>query len=147
MIEILFIANLTPWFCLLLGGFVAFRRPRDPAAIALFFFLWGLSKTFSTNGQYALGWEPWFTVPGLLLLSLGFTFWPPAFLWFSLDFPDPDSPYKILPWTRWVLGVLSLLIGFATPHPPAGSRLFGTVSMTPPAGACATPPPATTHPC
>ncbi|MEO8659279.1 MAG: SpoIIE family protein phosphatase [Bryobacteraceae bacterium] len=124
--AVLFIGILTPWFCLILGGFVAIRRPSDPAAVSLFFFLWGLSQSFRTNGQYALGLTPWIVLPAFFLLSIGFATWPSAFLWFSVTFPDPRSRFTILRWLRLPFTALAIVFGVIGGFASAAVHQLGT---------------------
>jgi sigma-B regulation protein RsbU (phosphoserine phosphatase) len=119
---------VTPWSCILLGFLVAFRRPGDPVALSLLFFLVCVSQMVHAYNQ-AASWEPWFAWFAMFLAAISNRGMMVAWLWFAIQFPDPESPHRVWPQGRWFLGLPLLAIGLAQatwyptlmqqPHAPA----------------------------
>lgn len=105
----LFTNVLTPWFCLLLGFGVAWRKPGDPVAYSLLALLLCLSQFIRAEGQLRWTWEVWLTYPMIFCDAFCVRALVPAWLWFSLTFPDPKSKYVLLPWAKWLLTVPYLI--------------------------------------
>lgn len=96
---------ITPWSCILLGFFVAFRRPGDPVAYALLALLLCASQLFVSEAGPRASWGPLFTWPLWLISYSAGGVMPVAWVWFAILFPDPSSRHKVLAWTRWALGL------------------------------------------
>jgi sigma-B regulation protein RsbU (phosphoserine phosphatase) len=107
---LIFFGVLMPNFCLLLGFWVAFVRPRDPLAwlvlaLMLSFGSLGLEGWAGVNGW----WLPAFAVYRTGLIST----WPIWMLLFGIYFPERFTVDRKLPWLKWViivpLGLSSLM--------------------------------------
>ncbi|HSK70628.1 MAG TPA: SpoIIE family protein phosphatase [Pyrinomonadaceae bacterium] len=95
-----------PTFCILLGFWVVFARPRDPLAWVLLFVLLGLSS---------LGLEtyPSDTFVGIYQ-DVFFSAWALAMLLFGIYFPERWSVDRKLPWLKWIFIVPLAFQIFAT---------------------------------
>ncbi len=120
---------LTPLCCTILGFLVAFRRPSDPVARALFGLLFGLSFMFSANASFRYAYSTVLTAASIFLDGFAGSFWVPMWLLFALLFPDPKSRYRLLPRLAWVLAIpyfplcliygvvaVSVMYGLSTPR-------------------------------
>jgi sigma-B regulation protein RsbU (phosphoserine phosphatase) len=95
---------LLPTTCLLLGFWVAFRRPHDPMA----WLLLGLMMSFPhvLESFQIQGWEPGWREAGMLYHAMLDGLFPIAFFLFGRFFPEPfpkgskyDKGWKLLQWT------------------------------------------------
>jgi len=101
---------LTTWLSVLLGAFVVFRRPGDRLAWLLLALLLGFAQALSSAEALA---QYHSRLPAMAILVFGRlagTLWPAWMLWFGLDFPDPHSRRKFLPYLRWPLTIPLILI-------------------------------------
>ncbi|MBY0506485.1 MAG: SpoIIE family protein phosphatase [Bryobacteraceae bacterium] len=88
-----------PAFCLLVGIFVVYHRPRDPVALALFALLMGSAHlTFISDPQYRARLGNWATMVLYGLPAAGIRLMALGSLWFGLLFPDGRPPRRWLPW-------------------------------------------------
>ena len=94
---------VTPWFCIVLGFLVAFRRTGDPVAYALLALLLCVSQTLKAEAAPRMGWEALFSWPGVFLDLFPSRVLPAAWLWFAIVFPDPASRHRVWPWSRWAI--------------------------------------------
>ncbi|MBL8218608.1 MAG: PDZ domain-containing protein, partial [Bryobacterales bacterium] len=92
----------TPWFSILLGFFVVWRRPMDRMAWLVLLIMMGQAN-FLVYMFFSDAWSAW--LAGLLRLT-----WPmwlragdAAWLWFGYDF---CAGRRLLPWLRWPLTVV-----------------------------------------
>lgn len=111
---------LTPLCCTILGFLVAFRRPSDPVARALFGLLFGLSFMFSANASFRYAYSTVLTATSIFLDGFAGSFWVPMWLLFALLFPDPKSRYRLLPRLAWVLAIPYFLL----------CLIYGVVAVT-----------------
>lgn len=101
---------MTTWLSVLLGSFVVFRRPGDRLAWLLLALLLGFAQALSSADALAQYHSRLVAVSILIFGRLAGSLWPAWMLWFGLDFPDPNSPRKFLPFLRWPLTIPLLLI-------------------------------------
>jgi sigma-B regulation protein RsbU (phosphoserine phosphatase) len=98
-------AYIMPTFCILLGFWVVFVRPRDPLAWLLLLIMLGFSST-ALEGS-----------PNLLIKTYTSTFfstWALAMFLFGIYFPERWSFDQKFPWAKWILIVpLGLQVFFA----------------------------------
>ncbi|MBV9210837.1 MAG: PDZ domain-containing protein, partial [Acidobacteria bacterium] len=114
MAVLLFFGVLMPDFCLLLGFWVAFMRPRDPLA----WLVLALMLSFGTLGLegWAGGsgwWLPAFAIYRTGLIST----WPIWMMLFGIYFPERFTVDRKLPWLKWLVIVplaLSSLMDMTT---------------------------------
>ncbi|HEY0544111.1 MAG TPA: SpoIIE family protein phosphatase [Pyrinomonadaceae bacterium] len=97
---LIFFGVLMPNFCMLLGFWVAFVRPRDPLA----WLVLALMLSFGTLGLegWAGGsgwWLPAFAVYRTGLIST----WPIWMLLFGIYFPERFTLDRKLPWLKWLI--------------------------------------------
>ena len=100
---------ITPWFCIVLGFWVAFRRTGDPVAYALLGLLLCVSQVLKAEAAPRYGWEALFSWPGVFLDFFPGRVLPAAWLWFAIVFPDPASRDRLWPWSRWVIALPFIL--------------------------------------
>jgi phosphoserine phosphatase RsbU/P len=104
---------VTPWFCLILGFWVAAVRPRDPLA----WLLLGLMLSFTQIVGFGTGaWGPGVRDVAKLYHLLAGNFWPIAMLLFGLYFPEP-FPNKDRPlwkWLKW--GLIAVMVVCSLPE-------------------------------
>jgi len=79
---------LIPGLCVLLGFFVAWCRPAELRAWLLLLTLLGWSQFVHSNSWMRWGWSYEMRALGFALESFVSLFWPSAWLWFCVDFPD-----------------------------------------------------------
>jgi sigma-B regulation protein RsbU (phosphoserine phosphatase) len=96
-----------PTFCILLGFWVAFIRPRDPQAWLLLFVMMGMSGIGLEGGGSGRLVNSYSQVFGSL--------WAPAMLLFAIYFPERFVLDKKAPWLKWILLV------------PLGFHVLGTL--------------------
>lgn len=103
-----------PMFCVLLGFWVAFIRPRDPLAWLLLFVMLGMSGIgLEGGGRGSLG-----NTYRQIFVSA----WAPAMLLFGIYFPERLPLDRKLPWLKWILlvplgyQILSTLLGLLKLH-------------------------------
>ncbi len=113
---------LIPLCCTFLGFLVAFRRPADPVAQALFGLLFGLPFMSHANGSFRYAYSPLFTWTNAFLDSFAGSAWVPMWVLFALLFPDPSSRHRVLPRLAWALAVPYLLLSL-------GYGVAGTANM------------------
>jgi sigma-B regulation protein RsbU (phosphoserine phosphatase) len=109
-----------PLFCLLVGFYIAFARPRDPLA-------WITMAMLASFGQIYTGhivslwslWSPWRELLLIYRSLLGNT-WPLWMLLFALYFP---RPFEFLRGRRWLLALLCAL-----PCVLAGLDIYGSLT-------------------
>lgn len=104
---------ITPLFCIALGFLVAFRRVHEPAAYAFLVLLLTISQLLKANSDIRLAWPMWLTWPQAFLDSFADRLLLPSWLWFALEFPDPKSKRKLVPWALPLLGIPFLLQSLA----------------------------------
>ena len=96
---------LMPWFCLILGFWVAAVRPRDRLAWLLLGLMLGFSQLLGVStGQ----WGPWIRdIARAYHLTAG-NFWSLAMLLFGLYFPEPfpQQGRRLWRWFKWTMIVL-----------------------------------------
>ena len=102
-----FLFVLTPWFCLILGFFVAFLRPRDPLAWLLLALLLSFAAVAQGDRVATLimmwsGWTRPFATAVNTLCNAGWALW---MMLFGQYFPDRKSTRWLDRLSRWVLGV------------------------------------------
>lgn len=96
-----------PFFCILLGFWVAFMRPKDPLA----WLLLGLMLSFSQIvGDYA-GFRGIMLDAAVVYKNIFGVTWPAAMLLFGIYFPDRIGWDIRRPWIKWLL-MLPLLVDF-----------------------------------
>ena len=103
---------LVPFLCIILGFFVAWRRPGELQAWILLITLLGWSQLISSNSWSRYGWSNEFRSVSHFLQVFPNTLWPAAWLWFCVDFPDRrDRPlfFRVI---RVVFGIPALLLSF-----------------------------------
>jgi sigma-B regulation protein RsbU (phosphoserine phosphatase) len=104
---------VTPWFCLILGFWVAAVRPRDPLA----WLLLGLMLSFTQIVGFGSGaWGPGTRDVARLYHLLAGNFWSIAMMLFGLYFPEP-FPNKDRPlwkWLKW--GLIALMVVCSLPE-------------------------------
>lgn len=84
-----------PLFCVMLGFWVAFVRPRDPLAWLLLFVMMGVS---------AIGLEGWGNMSYVAAYQRIFgSLWAPSMMLFGLYFPERLPLDKKAPWLKWIL--------------------------------------------
>ncbi len=101
---------LVPLVCLLLAFFVVWQRPRDAQAWLLFVSLVGWSELVHSNSWMRYGWANWFHGMAQGLQALASTLWPPAWLWFCVDFPDRSFRPKWLRVVRVAMAVPGVIL-------------------------------------
>jgi len=105
---------ISTWGCLLLGFFVAARRPDDRLAWMLLLLLLGVDSINPIMGSEA-HWGPGWSSLYRFLSEFFKVSWAIWMLWFGLDFPDPQSPRRLAGFMRWpltlVLGAYAFLDG------------------------------------
>lgn len=134
----LFLNILTPLFCILLGGLVAWRLGGSPLAYAFVMLLLASGKLLQAEPYLRWSFEPWLTWPMTFLDTFLPVILPVAWMCFTLLFPDPHSPYKLLPGMVWVLGlptfVFTVLISIrdaCQAHIPGALRWLGFLDRVP----------------
>jgi sigma-B regulation protein RsbU (phosphoserine phosphatase) len=101
---------LMPWFCIILGFWVAAVRPRDRLAWLLLGLMLGFSQL--------LGFEVGAWGPGIRVISRAYhltagNLWSLAMLLFGMYFPEP-FPDQDRPWRKWSqLTVIALIVACA----------------------------------
>ena len=95
IIVSLMLSYLLPTFCILLGFWVVFMRPRDYLAWLLLFLLLGVSTIGleGTAGNLAI----------VLFRTIFFSTWALAMLLFGIYFPERWSVDRRFPWAKWIL--------------------------------------------
>ncbi len=101
---------VVPALCLVLGFFVAWRRPHELQAWLLFVSLLGWSELVHSNSWMRFAWSNWFHSLALGLQALASTLWPSAWLWFCVDFPDRSFRPRWLRVVRVVMAVPGVLL-------------------------------------
>ena len=104
---------LMPWFCLILGFWVAAVRPRDRLA----WLLLGLMLSFTQVVGIGTGaWGPVIRDVARFYHLVGGNFWAIAMLLFGLYFPEPfpNQDRPLLKWLKW--GLIALLVVSALPE-------------------------------
>ncbi len=99
-----------PWSCLLLGFLVAFRRPLEPVTWPLVFLLICVSQAFRSFNDPSYAFEPVFSWAARFFDAFAEAGLAAAWLWVSIQFPDPLSPNRFWPWSRFVLGLPLILL-------------------------------------
>ena len=109
-VTILGLYVLFPLFCLTLGFFIAFARPRDPVAWITMAMLVSFSQLISPGGFWAI-WPPWRQI-AIAYHSVLSTTWSLWILGFALYFPVPFAVLRKRPWIKWLLPLplLALLL-------------------------------------
>ncbi len=104
--------SITPWFCIFLGFFVAFLRPRDILAWLLLLLLLSF-KDLAPSDQLrltTLAWSGWMRPAAIFLFSMLSSSWPIAMLLFGQYFPDRNANGRWDRVLRWTLAApLALL--------------------------------------
>ena len=103
---------VTPWSCLLLGFLVAFRRPLEPVTWPLVFLLICVSQAFHAHTPPTYAWNVLFSWPARFFEGFAIGGMAAAWMWVSIQFPDPHSPNRFWPQSRFVLA-LPLILFFA----------------------------------
>ena len=116
---------VTPWSCILLAFLVAFRRPEDPVTWPLFCLLICVSQAFQGYGDAPYAWPLVFSWPALFFDEFALPGMAVAWLWTAIQFPDPRSPSRVWPWSRWVFGIW-LLVPYSI-----GACWFATAANAP----------------
>ena len=96
---------VTPWSCILLGFLVAFRRPGEPITWPLLCLLICVSQSFRGYSDPPYTWDLAFSWPALFFGDFAVSGMAVAWMWFAIQFPDPKSPNRVWPWTRYALGL------------------------------------------
>lgn len=101
-----------PWFCVILGFWVAAVRPRDALAWLLLGLMLGFSQILGVStGQ----WGPWIRdIARAYHLTAG-NFWAVAMLLFGLYFPEPFPHLDRPLWRRLKWAAIILVTAFALP--------------------------------
>jgi len=94
---------LTPMLGLLLGAFVALRRPADPLAWLLLALLIGFSHMGEQSRSFVYTWDLPSALTGVVYNSLGGRTWAIWMLLFGYLFPDPKSSRRMAWFARWIL--------------------------------------------
>ncbi|MBM3740314.1 MAG: hypothetical protein FJW39_31555 [Acidobacteria bacterium] len=94
-----------PMFCLLVGMFVTYHRPRDPVALALLALLIGTANLTFSDPQYRARLGNWATVVLYALPGAGPRLMALGCVWFGVLFPD-GRPLRR--WVAWSAGLVSL---------------------------------------
>ena len=138
VLTFLILNIITPWSCILLGFLVGLRRPGDAITWPLIFLLICVSQAFRGYNDPPFGWITLFSWPGIFFMNFATPGMAACWMWFAIQFPDPRSPARVWPWTRWVLGVPFLVINalagiyFATAvHDPTALPWLEFVSRIP----------------
>ena len=106
-----------PWFCIVLGFWVAAVRPRDPVAWLLLGLMLGFPNIL---GSATGAWGPGVRDAARFYHLLAGNCWPIAMLLFGLYFPEPfpGKARRILGWAKWAMvaplafcGLVESLIG------------------------------------
>jgi sigma-B regulation protein RsbU (phosphoserine phosphatase) len=101
---------LMPWFCLILGFWVAAVRPRDRLAWLLLGLMLGFTQLLGVStGQWGPGIRD---LARVYHLTAG-NFWSLAMLLFGLYFPEPFPEKKVHRWWRWFKWTMIVLISAA----------------------------------
>jgi sigma-B regulation protein RsbU (phosphoserine phosphatase) len=96
-----------PFFCLLLGFWVAFVRPKDPLAWLLLALMISFSQIVGDRAQFrGLMFDA-----ATIYKALFNTAWPATMLLFGVYFPDRLRLDEKYPWVKWVL-IAPLAIDF-----------------------------------
>jgi sigma-B regulation protein RsbU (phosphoserine phosphatase) len=110
---------VTPWFCILLGFFVALLRPRDVLAWLLLLLMLSFKELWVPDVTRLLmfDWSSWMRSGAVFFsASLGAS-WPIAMMLFGQYFPDRRANKPLDRILRWGLGVplaaVALLAAFA----------------------------------
>jgi sigma-B regulation protein RsbU (phosphoserine phosphatase) len=124
---------LMPTLCILLGFFVAWRRPTELSAWMLLITLLGWANIVHSNFWMHWGWGDGLRTAAFLIQNASSALWPAAWLWFCVDFPD-RRPRPVLHPLRLFFGFAALLNGiisgalgawYATqPHAPQWQSLL-----------------------
>ena len=120
---LVFSGFVTIWFCFALGFFVAFRRPKDILAWEMLGLLLGFGQMAAGEAGSMYAWGLLWALPGAAYVNFIASAWPAFLLWFGLDFPDPASPKRFLPWLRWPLTVAMLAIALPKSIGAAGAAV------------------------
>ena len=108
--TIIILNFVIPWSCLLLAFLVAFRRPLEPVVWPLVLLLVCLSQDLRSYNDLTYAWEPAFSWVARFFDACGDAGVAAAWLWASIQFPDPRSPNRFWPWSRFVLGLPLFLL-------------------------------------
>lgn len=92
LVLLVFLNIVTPWCCIVLGFFTAFRRTGDPVAYSLLFLLLCVSQLLQAEAAPRWGWSPLYTWTFFFLNVMGTQGLGPAWFFFTSLFPDPGSP-------------------------------------------------------
>ncbi|MBE0659540.1 MAG: SpoIIE family protein phosphatase [Bryobacteraceae bacterium] len=118
---LVFTGFVTIWFCFILGFFVAFRRPSDILAWEMLGLLLGFGQMAAGEAGSLYSWSLVWSIPAAAYVSFFSNAWPAFMLWFGLDFPDPSSPKRFLPWLRWPVTALILALALTRAIGGAGA--------------------------
>jgi phosphoserine phosphatase RsbU/P len=117
-IAISFLNYLTPWFCIALGFFVAFIRPRDLLAWLLLMLMLSFSQVAQGDAFRSMlqGWHGWIRPLAMFYFTALNGSWGLWMMLFGQYFPDRVANGFWDRMARWVLGVpivaLSILVPF-----------------------------------
>lgn len=113
-----FLNYLTPWFCILLGFFVAFIRPRDLLAWLLLLLMLSFSQVAQGDAFRSIipGWHGWIRSVAMFYYTALNGTWGLWMMLFGQYFPDRVADRFWDRMARWVLGVplaaLALVVPF-----------------------------------
>jgi sigma-B regulation protein RsbU (phosphoserine phosphatase) len=105
ILSVIVLNVVTPWSCILLGFLVAFRRPGDPVTWPLLCLLICVSQSFRGYSIPPDTWNLAFSWPALFFGDFAVSGMAVAWMWFAIQFPDPKSPNRVWPWTRYAVGL------------------------------------------
>lgn len=102
VITMILLYVIMPFFCVILGFWVAMARPRDPLAWLLLVLLLGFTQLL---GHSSGAWGPWIRDVARAYHLLGGNLWSLAMLLFGLYFPEPfpEQRWPVLQKLKWVL--------------------------------------------
>lgn len=89
-----------PWFCLLLGFWVAAVRPTDRSAWLLLALMLGYSRLTSEAPFHWAGWSRDLGIGWHIFWETGWGIW---MMLFGLYFPERLPPDERWPWAKWLL--------------------------------------------
>ncbi len=98
----LMVGIFLPWFCVLLGLYVAVARPRDPLAWLVLMLLITFSQVVNAS---TYKWGDWIRVAAYTFHSICFATWPLFLFLFGYYFPETHSIDRKAPWLKWVVVV------------------------------------------
>jgi sigma-B regulation protein RsbU (phosphoserine phosphatase) len=101
-IALIILKVVLPVFCILLGFWVAFVRPRDRSAWMLILVLFGLCTVYGAGIE---AWGPGLRDFGIILRTFMNLFWPLSMLFFGLYFPE-NFDYTPPKWLRIPIRIL-----------------------------------------